>query len=103
VVAARRPPRRWAIVVLLLAFVVLAAVGSLASWYTDLLWFGEVDKTSVFWGQIRAKVTLGLLAGVGTGLIIGVNLWLVERRAPRYGPPVVGRPQMERVQQVLGP
>ncbi len=102
-VAARRPPRRWAIVVLLLAFVVLAAVGSLASWYTDLLWFGEVDKTSVFWGQIRAKVTLGLLAGVGTGLIIGVNLWLVERLAPRYGPAVVGRPQMERVQQVLGP
>ncbi len=102
-VAARRPPRRWAIVVLLLAFVVLAAVGSLSSWYTDLLWFGEVDKTSVFWGQIRAKVTLGLLAGVGTGLIIGVNLWLVERLSPRYGPAVVGRPQMERVQQVLGP
>jgi hypothetical protein len=103
VVAARRPPRRWAIVVLLLAFVVLAAVGSLSSWYTDLLWFGEVGKTSVFWGQIRAKLTLGLLAGVGTGLIIGVNLWLVERLAPRYGPTVVGRSQMERVQQVLGP
>jgi uncharacterized protein len=103
VVAARRPPRRWAIAVLLLAFVVLAAIGSLSSWYTDLLWFGEVDKTSVFWGQIRAKVTLGLLAGVGTGLIIGVNLWLVERLSPRFGPAVVGRPQMERVHQVLGP
>ena len=102
-VAARRPPRRWAIAVLLLAFVVLAAVGSLSSFYTDLLWFGEVGKTSVFWGQIRAKVTLGLLAGVGTGVIIGINLWLVERLAPRYRPAVVGRPQMERVQQVLGP
>jgi uncharacterized membrane protein (UPF0182 family) len=89
--------------VLLLAFVVLAAIGSLSSFYTDLLWFGEVDKTSVFWGQIRAKVTLGLLAGVGTGLIVGLNLWLVERLAPRYGLTVVGRPQIERVQQVLGP
>ncbi|HZD00904.1 MAG TPA: UPF0182 family protein [Actinomycetes bacterium] len=102
-VAARRPPRRWTLAVLLLAFVVLAAVGSLSSFYTDLLWFGEVDKTSVFWGQIRAKLTLGLLAGVGTGLIVGLNLWLVERLAPRYGLTVVGRPQIERAQQVLGP
>jgi uncharacterized membrane protein (UPF0182 family) len=102
VVAARRPPRRWTLAVLLLAFVLLAAIGSLSSFYTDLLWFREVNKTSVFWGQISAKVTLGLLAGVGSGLIVGVNLWLVERLAPRYSVNAVGRPQ-ERVQQVLGP
>jgi uncharacterized membrane protein (UPF0182 family) len=101
-VAARRPPRRWTLAVLLLAFVLLAAIGSLSSFYTDLLWFREVDKTSVFWGQIRAKVTLGLLAGVGSGLIVGINLWLVERLAPRLAVSQVGRPQ-ERVQQVLGP
>ena len=101
-VAARRPPRRWTLAVLLLAFVLLAAIGSLSSFYTDLLWFREVDKTSVFWGQIRAKVTLGLLAGVGSGLIVGINLWLVERLAPRLSVSQVGRPQ-ERVQQVLGP
>jgi len=101
-VAARRPPRRWTLAVLLLAFVLLAAIGSLSSFYTDLLWFREVDKTSVFWGQIRAKVTLGLLAGVGSGLIVGINLWLVERLAPRFSVSQVGRPQ-ERVQQVLGP
>src|SRR5262245_52831619 len=102
VVAARRPPRRWTLAVLLLAFVLLAAIGSLSSFYTDLLWFREVDKTSVFWGQISAKVTLGLLVGLGSGLIVGVNLWLVERLAPRYSAKPVGRPQ-ERVQQILGP
>ena len=102
-VAARRPPRRWTLAVLLLAFVLLAAIGSLSSFYTDLLWFREVDKTSVFWGQIRAKVTLGLLAGVGSGLIVGINLWLVERLAPRYRVNVAGRPQVERIHQVLGP
>jgi uncharacterized membrane protein (UPF0182 family) len=89
--------------VLLLAFVLLAAVGSLSSFYTDLLWFREVDKTAVFWGQLRAKALLGLLAGIGTALIIGVNLWLVERLAPSYGLAVVGRPQVERAQQILGP
>jgi uncharacterized protein len=103
VVAARRPPRRWTLAVLLLAFVLLAAIGSLSSFYTDLLWFREVDKTSVFWGQIRAKVILGLLAGVGSGLIVGVNLWLVERLAPRYAMTVSGGRPQERIQQVLGP
>ncbi len=102
-VAARRPPRRWTLAVLLLAFVLLAAVGSLSSFYTDLLWFREVGKSPVFWGQLRAKAMLGLLAGSGTALIVGLNLWLVERLAPRYGLAVVGRPQVERAQQILGP
>lgn len=102
-VAARRPPRRWTLAVLLLAFILLAAVGSLTRFYTDLLWFREVDKASVFWGQLTAKATLGVLAGVGAALVIGVNLWLVERLAPRYGLVVVGRPQVERYRAILAP
>jgi uncharacterized membrane protein (UPF0182 family) len=103
VVAARRPPRRWTLAVLLLAFLLLAAVGSLSRFYTDLLWFQELDKTGVFWGLLRAKFILGLLAGVGTALIVGVNLWLVERLAPRYGLTVVARPQVERARAMLAP
>jgi uncharacterized protein len=103
VVAARRPPRRWTLAVLLLAFLLLTAVGSLSRFYTDLLWFREVDKTGVFWGSLRSKVFLGLLAGVGTAVIVGVNLWLVERLAPRYGLTVVGRPQVERARAMLAP
>ncbi|HEV8374217.1 MAG TPA: UPF0182 family protein, partial [Actinomycetota bacterium] len=102
-VAARRPPRRWTLAVLLLAFLLLTAVGSLSRFYTDLLWFREVDKTGVFWGSLRSKVFLGLLAGVGTAVIVGVNLWLVERLAPRYGLTVVGRPQVERARALLAP
>jgi uncharacterized protein len=103
VVAARRPPRRWTLAVLLLAFVLLAAIGSITRFYTDLLWFREVDKAQVFWGQIAAKLTLGLLAGVGTAIVIGANLWLVERLSPRYSLAVVGRPQVDRYRAVLGP
>ena len=102
-VAARRPPRRWTLAVLLLAFLVLVAVGSLSRFYTDLLWFREVDKSDVFWGTLRAKLVVGLLAGLGTALIVGVNLWLVERLAPRYGLTVVARPQAERARAVLSP
>jgi len=103
VVAARRPPRRWTLAVLLLAFLVLVAVGSLSRFYTDLLWFREIDKSDLFWGALRAKAVVGLLAGLGTALIVGVNLWMVERLAPRYGLTVVARPQVERARAVLAP
>jgi uncharacterized membrane protein (UPF0182 family) len=103
VVAARRPPRRWTLAVLLLAFLALAAVGSVSRFYTDLLWFREVDKTGLFWGMLRTKAVLGLLAGLGTAIIVGVNLWIVERLAPRYGLTVVARPQVERARAVLSP
>src|SRR5215211_100773 len=103
VVAARRPPRRWTLAVLLLAFLALAAVGSVSRFYTDLLWFREIDKTGLFWGMLRTKFFIGLLAGLGTALIVGVNLWLVERLAPRYGLTVVARPLVERARAVLSP
>jgi uncharacterized membrane protein (UPF0182 family) len=103
VVAARRPPRRWTLAVLLLAFLALAAVGSVSRFYTDLLWFQEIDKTGLFWGMLRTKTLIGLLAGLGTAVIVGVNLWMVERLAPRYGLTVVARPQVERARAVLSP
>jgi uncharacterized protein len=103
VVAARRPPRRWTLAVLLLAFLALAAVGSVSRFYTDLLWFREIDKTGLFWGMLRTKFFIGLLAGLGTAAIVGVNLWIVERLAPRYGLSVVARPQVERARAVLSP
>jgi uncharacterized membrane protein (UPF0182 family) len=103
VVAARRPPRRWTLAVLLLAFLALAAVGSVSRFYTDLLWFREIDKTSLFWGMLRTKAFIGLLAGVGTATIVGINLWMVERLAPRYGLTAVARPQVERARAVLSP
>jgi uncharacterized protein len=103
VVAARRPPRRWTLAVLLLAFLALAAVGSVSRFYTDLLWFREIDKASLFWGMLRTKTLIGLLAGLGTAVIVGVNLWMVERLAPRYGLTVVARPQVERARAVLSP
>ena len=102
-VAARRPPRRWTLAVLLVAFLALAAVGSVSRFYTDLLWFREIDKTSLFWGMLRTKAFIGLLAGLGTAAIVGVNLWMVERLAPRYGLTVVARPQVERARAVLSP
>ena len=53
--------------------------------------------------MLRTKTIIGLLAGLGTAAIVGVNLWMVERLAPRYGLSVVARPQVERARAVLSP
>jgi uncharacterized membrane protein (UPF0182 family) len=84
VVAARRSPRRWILLLLGAVLVVLVTAGSVARFYTDLLWFREVGQTGVFWGRITAQVALGLVAGVGTALVIFLNLFIVDRLAPRY-------------------
>src|SRR4030095_7522555 len=51
----------------------------------------------------RTRTLSGLVAGLGTAAIVGVNLWMVERLAPRYGLTVVARPQVERARAVLSP
>jgi uncharacterized protein len=53
--------------------------------------------------MLRTKAFIGVLAGLGTAVIVGVNLWMVERLAPRYGLSVVARPQVERARAVLSP
>jgi uncharacterized membrane protein (UPF0182 family) len=104
VVVARRPPRRGVAVLIGAVFIVLVAAGTLARFYTDLLWFDEVGKSSVFWGRIVAQVTLGVAAGIGTALVIGVNLAIVDRVSPRYRlAPAQRATPAEQYRAVLGP
>jgi uncharacterized membrane protein (UPF0182 family) len=84
VVAVRRRPRRWILVLVAAFLLVLMTAGGVATFYTDMLWYQEVDKSSVFWGQIGARVNLGLITGIGTALIVGFNLYLAERFSRRY-------------------
>jgi len=78
-----RLPRTRALVVAGGALVLLWALGTLARLYTDLLWFREVGKTSVFWGVLGPRVVLVLVAGAGTGAFAAANLWVAERLARR--------------------
>jgi hypothetical protein len=52
----------------------------------DLLWFGEVGKTQVFWEVLGAEIGLGLVTGLGTALIVGGNLWIAQRIAVLWVP-----------------
>jgi uncharacterized membrane protein (UPF0182 family) len=80
-------PRTRILLVAAGVLVLVWAVGGLARLCTDLLWFGEVGKTRVFWGVLEARVALALLAGAGTGAFAAANLWVAERRVRRVRPP----------------
>ena len=79
----RGPPRTRTLVVAGGLLVLVWALAGLARLYTELLWFGEVGKTRVFWGVLEARVVVGLVAGVGTGAFVAANLWAVEWLARR--------------------
>jgi uncharacterized membrane protein (UPF0182 family) len=103
VAVVHRPPRRWPLVVAGILVVLVWAASDLARFFLDLLWFGEVGKTQVFWGVLGAEVGLGLLTGLGTALIVGGNLWMAQRIAVPSRLPPVEEPGTERLRLLLLP
>jgi uncharacterized protein len=66
-----------AVVVLFIASMLLAR------FWTDLLWFGEVGYTQIFWTRIWARVLLGLAGGLLFLAVFLVNVLLARRFSPR--------------------
>src|SRR5215470_5618519 len=78
----RRPPP---VVLLLVVFLALGLVAQVVPFYTDLLWFGEVGYTGVFW------TTLSLQGGLFTAVavVVLVFLWANLTFAARTAAPDV--------------
>ena len=70
---------------LILALVIGAVLGAgtLASLYTDWLWFRNLAFQAVFWRMIRAELTAGILFGLLAALLVGINLWVARRFTPQ--------------------
>ena len=74
---------RKVIIALAVVLVVLVLSGRfLASFFVDYLWHDSVDRTDVFWGVVRAKVTLFLLFFLVFVAIAVLNLLIADRLAP---------------------
>lgn len=72
---------------LALAVVLVLSLGSLVSgFYIDILWFREVDLSSVFWKVFWSRISLALVFGVVFFLLLYSNLLIVRRVRPRIGP-----------------
>jgi uncharacterized protein len=61
----------------------LSTAGQIVGFYTDWLWFGEVQFTSVFVTILRAQILLGVVTGVAFFVILYGNVVLAWRLAPR--------------------
>lgn len=78
----RTTTRFWVILAAALVVIVLLSLHSLATLYTDYLWFGSVHLSEV-WRRLAA-VKLGLFIGFGAVFFVGMwaSLAVVDRLAP---------------------
>ena len=85
----------------LLFFLVVVFGRAVANFYVDALWHDAIGRGDVFWGQLRAKVTLFAMFFLAFALLAGVNLYVADRTAPTAFPANV-HPYVERFHEVFG-
>jgi len=96
-------PRRWPVI--LLATVVGLAVlfTILAGFVIDVLWFREVDKTSVFWTTLRTKALLGVVFGAAFFALLYVNLLIAQWLTPETRVLTPDQEVLERLREGIDP
>jgi uncharacterized membrane protein (UPF0182 family) len=84
----RRTPRRrrhrrvWLVVAVVVAIVVIASLRSIATFYTDYLWFGSVHLAPVWRRLLEVKLGLFFFFAAVFFLAMWVSLAVVDRVAP---------------------
>jgi uncharacterized membrane protein (UPF0182 family) len=89
-----------AIAVLLVLFTV---IGSLTNVYVDYLWFDETGYTEVFWTELQSRALLFAVAGVATGGLTALAIYLAYRFRPTFRPMSLEQQNLERYRQSLEP
>jgi uncharacterized membrane protein (UPF0182 family) len=82
----RRSLRVTLVVVAVLIVILVLSLRSIATFYTDYLWFREVGHTSVFWKTLTAKLGLGAIFGALFFALVWGNLYIADRIAPDVPP-----------------
>jgi len=78
----RRRLRIWLILGVILIIVILASLRTLATFYTDYLWFASVNQSSVWRGMLGVKLGLFLVFAAVFFVALWVNLAIVDRMTP---------------------
>ncbi|MGY1605118.1 UPF0182 family membrane protein [Geodermatophilus sp. SYSU D00815] len=89
-----------AIAVLLVLF---TAIGTLTNVYVDYLWFDETGYTEVFWTELQTRALLFAVAGVATGGLVALAIYLAYRFRPTFRPMSLEQQNLERYRQSLEP
>src|SRR5918998_189915 len=89
-----------ALAVLLVLF---TAIGTLTNVYVDYLWFDETGFTEVFWTELRTRLLLFAVAGVATGGLVALSVYLAYRFRPTFRPMSLEQQNLERYRQSIEP
>lgn len=69
--------------VLVILFVLFAAAGTIATFYTDVLWFADLGHANVLWTRIASAWIVALGFGALAFALVYANLVIARRMAPR--------------------
>jgi uncharacterized protein len=99
----RRATRgRVLIVAVILLFILITSLRSIADFYTDYLWFEELKFTSVFRGVLVVQVLLAVVFCVLFFALMWGNLVIADRLAPRFRPTGPEDELVQRYREALG-
>src|ERR1700730_10979791 len=88
---------------LVVLFILLTSLRSVAGFYTDYLWFKELHLTSVFRGVLVVQVFLAVLFTLFFFALLFVNLTIADRIAPRFRPVGPEDELVQRYRETIGP
>jgi uncharacterized membrane protein (UPF0182 family) len=101
---ARRPGRGrvFLVVVAIGLFLLVTTLRSIASFYTDYLWFQSIHQTGVWRGVLGTKFTLAFVFIGIFFLLLWVNLLIADRIAPKFRPAGPEEELIERYHELVG-
>ncbi|NND03664.1 MAG: UPF0182 family protein [Acidimicrobiia bacterium] len=97
--------RRWLAILLAAVFVGVLTIRSIATFWTDYLWFSDLGQSGTWRTLILTRVWLVLAATAVAVLLFWINLAVADRLSPRTGS-FSGSPDeelLERFQEWVGP
>ena len=104
---ARRPRRsgRGRILLVVVAiglFILITTLRSIASFYTDYLWFQSIGQTGVWRGVLGTKLVLAVVFITAFFLMLWGNLLIADRIAPKFRPAGPEEELIERYHELVG-
>ena len=90
------------VVVAIGLFILITTLRSIASFYTDYLWFQSIGQTGVWRGVLGTKLTLAFVFIALFFVLLWVNLFIADRIAPKFRPAGPEEELIERYHELVG-
>src|SRR5437762_3085711 len=100
----RRPGRGRVLLVIAAIglFVLVTTLRSIASFYTDYLWFQSIGQTGVWRGVLGTKLSLAFVFISAFFVLLWLNLFIADRIAPKFRPAGPEEELIERYHELVG-